>query len=117
MLVLTCSLLMVVLTVTLHVENSASYIELSDIQIRKLKQITLLSLAAESRRLTFDQLMQELFIEDTRSLEEIVIDSIYAGLIQAMIDQRDRVIYILDFLSRDIRPQDVSSLISRLESW
>ena len=117
MLVLTCSLLMVVLTVTLHVENSASYIELSDIQIRKLKQITLLSLAAESRRLTFDQLMQELFIEDTRSLEEIVIDSIYAGLIQAKIDQRDRVIYIFDFLSRDIRPQDVSSLISRLESW
>ena len=62
-------------------------------------------------------MMQELFIEDMRSLEDIIVDSIYAGLIQAKIDQRNRTVYILDFMSRDVRPQDVGALISKLESW
>ena len=98
-------------------EDEASYLELSEIQMRKLKQVTLLSLAAECSQLSYDYIMRELFVDDLRVLEDIIIDSIYTGLIQAKLDQRNRMVYIFDFASRDVRPRDIDSLIDSLVSW
>merc|ERR1711971_1347938 len=65
-------------------------------QTRKLKWLTLASLAARHGELSYELLRGELEIAELRELEDLVLDAIYLGIIGAKIDQqRQRV--IVDF--------------------
>ena len=80
-----------------YAKSPAKYAELNERQVKKLKLITLATLGQERRAdlnkggeqkstLGYDELMRDLKIGDIRSLEDMIIDAIYAGLVVGKLD-------------------------------
>lgn len=92
--------------------------KLSDIQAQKLRQLSLLTLSTTPNLLTYSHLQEALSLDSTRALEDLVISTIYAGLITAKLDtvaQRVDVSSVAPL--RDLRPGSVPELISVLQGW
>ena len=84
----------------------------------KLRQLSLLSLSTSHTTLTYTYLLSALDLPNIRALEDLVISSIYAGLITAKLDtlaQRVDVSSVSPL--RDLRPNSVSQLIAVLDDW
>lgn len=62
-----------------YVANSVNLIELTDIMVKKLKHLTIVTMAIGQKCIAYDDLQQELAIEHVRDLEDLIIESIYAG--------------------------------------
>ena len=73
-------------------ENPDAYLELSDAQSRKLKLLTVVSLAEKRSELPYAVLMAELDMDSLRALEDLLIESIYLGLTKGKIDQQAQVL-------------------------
>ena len=58
--------------------------ELDAASVRKLQCLTLVSLANENKSISYDLLFKELKFESVRDLEDLIIDSIYYGLIKVI---------------------------------
>eukprot|EP00906_Rhabdomonas_costata_P024895 RCo035700 len=91
--------------------------ELGPAELGKLKQLTVLTMAAESRIISYDVLLGCLELVDLRSLEDLLIDTITHGLITAKLDQRARTVEVLDTIGRDIRPDDIGKMLTALNGW
>ena len=92
--------------------------KLSNVQEQKLRQLTLLSLSTSPSTLTYAHLLSELSLPTTRALEDLVISSIYAGLLTAKLDtlaQRVDVSSVAPL--RDLKPGSVPRMVSVLEDW
>lgn len=104
-------------------------------QARKLRQLTLASLAARTSHLGYDLLRTELGLTELRELgaaemrgscfchadpslaEDLVLDTVYQGLIEAKIDQRSQQV-IVDFaIGRDVRDVDLVRIQTVLKNW
>ncbi|KAK1304594.1 COP9 signalosome complex subunit 7 [Acorus calamus] len=72
-------------------------------QIRKLKQLSVLTLAETNKELSYDQLMQELDVSNVRELEDFLINE---------------CMYSVQFAAgRDLSPGQLSNMIETLTSW
>ena len=92
--------------------------KLSDVQIQKLRQLTLLSLATSPSTLSYAHLLSELSLPTTRALEDLVISSIYAGLVTAKLDTLSQHVDVSSVAPlRDLRPGSVPRMVSVLEDW
>lgn len=60
-------------------ENKDKLIPLTPVMDKKLKHLTILTLATQKKTLPYDELMVELDIKNVRHLEDIIIEAIYAG--------------------------------------
>ena len=56
--------------------------------MRKLKKLSAVAFAAQSKTLGYDLLMRELQLASVRELEDLLIDCIYTGLISGRLDQQ-----------------------------
>jgi len=86
-------------------------------QHRKLVMLTVVSLASKAPRISFNTLRQELQMDDQRAIEDVVMDTIYAGLIDAKIDQAAEFVEIDRSASRDVRWSDIDSMLEVLSGW
>lgn len=91
--------------------------DLSSAQIRKLKMLTLASLAAESKLLSFASLQANLQIPSLRELEDLIIDSIYHGLLEGKLDHKLSALQVHSVFGRDIRPEQVPHLLTKLNAY
>ena len=100
--------------------DPTSFPELTARMLSKLKLLSLVSLASESKRLRYGAVMESLEIDSMRSLEDTIIEAIYAGIIRGKLDQEQQVIEIIFSIGRDI-DMDVTDaldpLIEKLDSW
>lgn len=60
-------------------ENKEKIIPLTQIMEKKLKHLTILTMATQKKTLPYDELMEQLDIKNVRHLEDIIIEAIYAG--------------------------------------
>lgn len=91
--------------------------DLNSNQIRKLKMLTLASLAAESKLLSFSSLQSQLQIPSLRELEDLIIDSIYHGLLEGKLDHKLSALQIHSAFGRDVRPEQVPHLLGKLSAY
>ncbi|KAJ9473402.1 COP9 signalosome complex subunit 7 [Diplonema papillatum] len=91
--------------------------DLSAPQLHKLKQLSIVSMAAKTRSLQYDELLAALDITDVRILEDIVIDAITNKLLQAKLDQAARVVEVVDVAGRDVQISELDSMIATLSAW
>lgn len=54
---------------------------------------------------------------DLRALEDLIIDTVYQGLISGKIDQQHSVFEVQSAMGRDIGPDDVDEMIGKLSQW
>ncbi|GAQ80774.1 hypothetical protein KFL_000620080 [Klebsormidium nitens] len=105
-------------TWTDYKNHASSLPPLTPPQILKLKQLTVMSLAENSKTLPYDLLSNELDISNTRELEDFVInDCMYTGILDAKLDQRQRRVEVQASAGRDIRPGQLQIMAGALEDW
>jgi COP9 signalosome complex subunit 7 len=98
-----------------YLANRNDYIDLNEEQCYKLKQLSIIGMASQSRILNYKDLAKNLDTKSTRELEDIIIDTIYMGLLKARLNQRDGEVRVKDYMGRDVPPADVAKLPARLE--
>ncbi|VDO19434.1 unnamed protein product [Heligmosomoides polygyrus] len=88
--------------------------------LSKLRQLSLISLAANSslnRQLAYADVMQFLGLNSVRELEDIVIDAIYNKLIKARLDSKGQFIEIDDWACRDTPVDTIPAIIEVLQDF
>lgn len=64
-----------------YLENQSTLIELSDTMKKKLKHLTIVTMAISNKCIAYSDLLEQLDIGCVRELEDLIIESIYAGLL------------------------------------
>lgn len=90
---------------------------LNDQMLRKLQHLTIVSLAAQNRKLSYERLLKELRLQHVRQLEDLIIEAIYANFIKGKLDQRQRHLEVDSAMSRDVRSDQLGSIVSVLGDW
>ncbi|XAO24336.1 hypothetical protein I312_103134 [Cryptococcus bacillisporus CA1280] len=98
-------------------ENKGIFPSLMDAHINKLRQLTLLSLASQHRSLRYQDVSQTLQLQTLRQVEDIVIDTIYAGLLTGKLHHDKKVFHIDWVAGRDVRQEDLVIIQKSLENW
>jgi len=99
-------------------EGGSSLPALSDAQARKLRQLTVVSLAERSATLTYDELQATLELGSTRELEDFLINEcMYAGLIRGTLDPQRRCLHVRGCAGRDVPREQLGALAAGLAAW
>lgn len=98
-------------------KDHGRYIELSKIMIKKLKQLSIISMAMEDKIIPYPKLQQKLNVKDVRALEDLIIETIYSGLISAKMNQQEQILRVQGFIGRDVRLRELPNLIQKLTSF
>ncbi|CAG9319622.1 unnamed protein product [Blepharisma stoltei] len=91
--------------------------ELTPAQLKKLKMLTLATLASEQTVLPYSHLQQVLNISSVRELEDLIIDSIYEGLINGKIDHKLSALKVMSAFGRDVRADKIPDLLSKFSNY
>lgn len=98
--------------------SPSSFPPFSDGHWKKLRVLTVVSLANGNNIIEYALLQQKLAVETVRQVEDVVLDAIYSGLLRARMDQRAAQVEIVSAVGRDVfAPQGVSDMISTLKAW
>jgi len=98
-------------------ENTSKYIELSPVLVKKLKQLSVVSIAAVQKSIPYSVLLHELALENVRELEDLIIDCMYANIIKGKLDQNEQRFQVDWAMGRDIRPGQIEDMIRTLTAW
>lgn len=91
--------------------------ELTPQQVHKLRKLTAVSLAHRFKNIPYDTMMQELGVSTVREVEDILIDTIYSGLIHGKLDQKARCFVVKYAVGRDTCREDIDDMIQKLTNW
>ncbi|RZC74477.1 hypothetical protein C5167_049958 [Papaver somniferum] len=98
--------------------NAGSLPPLVPNQVRKLKQLSLLTLAEVDKVLPYDLLMVELDVSNVRELEDFLINEcMYSGIVRGKLDQLRRCFEVQFAAGRDLRPAQLGCMIQTLSAW
>jgi len=94
-----------------------NYAELTPPLIKKLKQLSIVSLAATQKSIPYSVLLDQLSISHVRELEDLIIDCMYARVIRGKLDQKAQRFQVDWTMGRDIRPGQLQEMIKILSIW
>jgi len=100
-----------------YITNKQTLPEISAGMIRKLRHLTIVSLATNNKQIPYGLLLKELDLHNVRELEDLIIEAIYAGVIKARMDQSKQLLEVRYTLGRDIQISELSKLLVILEDW
>lgn len=105
-------------SLTHHIAKKGALPPLNDAQTKKLKLLSLISLATSHTALTYPSLQSSLEIPTSRALESLVTDAIYAGLVTGTMDPRNQLVSIISVAPlRDLAPGSVPQYQKALADW
>ncbi|GJN70519.1 hypothetical protein PLIIFM63780_002889 [Purpureocillium lilacinum] len=91
---------------------------LNDAQNRKLRQLSLLTLARDRSNLTYDALQDALGLSSARELEDLVVKAVYDGLLHATLDPVRQAVEVTSIAPlRDLQPGAIPGLVAALSTW
>ena len=70
------------------------------------------------QEISYARLLSCLEIENVRELEDLLIsDCFYPGLLKGKLDQKQRCLHVHEAVARDIRPENIPTLVTGLGTW
>lgn len=90
---------------------------LSDSQLNKLRQMTIVSLASRQKHLPYAVLLSALGLTNVRQLEDLIIEAIYADILQGKLDQKNQTLEVNSAIGRDVKPEDLANFTTVLTNW
>ncbi|XP_062409920.1 COP9 signalosome complex subunit 7b-like [Sardina pilchardus] len=90
---------------------------LTEVQKNKLRHLTIVNLAAKNKCIPYSLLLAELELASVRQLEDVIIEALYADVIQGKLDHCGQQLEVHSCLGRDIQPTDPGRLVSTLQQW
>lgn len=100
-----------------YIASKDSLPELTPPQIKKLRQLTIVSLGSKTKILPYSLLLSSLGLQNVRELEDLIIDSIYAGLLFAKLDQKYSQLQLDYVVGRDVQDETFGNILQTLNSW
>lgn len=123
-----------------YLDNKSSLIELTETMKKKLKHLTIVTMATSNKIIAYSDLLEQLDIGCVRDLEDLIIESIYAGMSQKVLppienrvnslffvahsdiihgklDQKNKQLEVDYAIGRDIRREDIKTISSTLQEW
>jgi len=97
--------------------NAANLPPLNPSQTKKLKQLSIVTLASRSRLIPYSVLQEQLEIVALRDLEDLIIEAIYQGVIQGSLDQKKQQLEVEFTMGRDIKPESLDNMLAVLRHW
>jgi len=91
--------------------------KLSKQQLTKLKQLTIVTMAAENRVISYKSLLEKLDVATVRDLEDLIIDCIYNSILIGRLDQQKAQLQVDYAIGRDLRPGQIDELLKTLNLW
>jgi len=85
--------------------------------LTKLKMLSIVEAASKHKFLSYEKLQKDLDVESVRALEDLVIDCVYANLLQGKLDQRKKAFEVQWVMGRDLGPTEVADMMSTVETW
>jgi COP9 signalosome complex subunit 7 len=86
-------------------------------QEKKLKQLTLVSMAVDATSLSYAQMQAATGVSDVRELENLIISCIYAGVLSGKMDQGQQEFVVRGCAGRDVRPAEIASMLAFIRGW
>ncbi|KAH8042219.1 hypothetical protein HPB51_021303 [Rhipicephalus microplus] len=96
-------------------ENKSQFPPLTPAMVTKLRHLTIVSLATKTKCIPYSTLLKELDMKNLRELEDMIIDVIYADVVRGKLDQKNNQLEVDYTIGRDIRPEDVNTIIRVLQ--
>jgi len=93
------------------------YGKLNDTQIKKLKMLTIATFGAKSSEITYDKLQKALDMKNVRDIEDLILDTIYEGIINAKLDQNAKIVKIDYAMGRDVKLEQLKEMQLVLNVW
>ncbi|GAB5030038.1 cop9 signalosome complex subunit 7b isoform x1 [Nannochloropsis oceanica] len=98
--------------------TTANLPELTTPQLRKLRLLTMLTLAHKHESIPYATLFQALGLDgNVREVEDLIIEAIYMGFLSGRLDQRRGLFRVKGAVGRDVRLEDVEGMIGKLRKW
>jgi len=97
--------------------GETKYGTLNPTQTKKLKMLTIASLGAKSSEITYERLQKALDVTNVRDFEDIILDTIYEGLIFAKLDQSEKIVQIDFAIGRDVKTEQLKEMQIVLANW
>ncbi|KAG1140880.1 hypothetical protein G6F37_008725 [Rhizopus arrhizus] len=98
-------------------QQKANLPALTELQTKKLLQLTLVTLSESSQTLSYEILQRELNIPTVRELEDLIMDAMYNGLVTGKLDQRQRQLQVMKTIGRDLGPYQLDETMEALRAW
>ncbi|VDP83733.1 unnamed protein product [Echinostoma caproni] len=93
------------------------YPQLSQAQIRKLKQLSIIDAAHHQRHISYKSLFDKLGISSSRDLEDLIIELFYLEAITGKLDQQRALLEVESAIGRDIHEEQIPELQKALDVW
>lgn len=91
---------------------------LNAVQVTKLQQLTVLTLASQKKHLPYGEVQQATGLRDVRAVEDLVITCVYDGLLKATCNQKMQCFVVHWCAARDVRmDQELHQVIAKLDAW
>ena len=100
-----------------YMSNQDNYVKLDEKQLKKLKMLSVVTMAGKDKTLTYDNLKSSLDIDSKQDLEEILLELIYNRLINATLEEKTKVVHVEWTFGRDAKAEDIDEMVSKLEDW
>jgi len=99
--------------------SAGEALELTEDETRKLRRLTTCSLCASSEgAISYERLMDELDIDDVRTLEAFIIDECLAkGIVRGRLDPKNARFWPNGAMTRDVPSSAVDDLRERVSRW
>ncbi|XP_064459858.1 COP9 signalosome complex subunit 7b-like [Ornithodoros turicata] len=104
-------------TYTMYKENRAQFPPLTPAMTTKLRHLTIASLATKTKCIPYDTLLKELDMKNLRELEDLIIEVVYADVVRGKLDQKNNQLEVDYAIGRDIRPEDIATMVKVLQEW
>uniref|UniRef100_H2YE37 PCI domain-containing protein n=1 Tax=Ciona savignyi TaxID=51511 RepID=H2YE37_CIOSA len=100
-----------------YVNQASGLPPLTALMKKKLQLLTVVSLSAKSKYVSYPLLLKELHMNNIRELEDLLISAIYANIIQGRLDQQNSRLEVDWAMGRDVRSEDMDCIINTLGTW
>ncbi|KAM6948208.1 COP9 signalosome complex subunit 7b-like [Aplochiton taeniatus] len=90
---------------------------LNEAQRNKLRHLTIVNLAANMQVIPYSVLLKDLELGSVRQLEDLLIEAVYADVIQGKLDQGMQHLEVDACISRDIPAEGTARITDLLTQW
>lgn len=97
--------------------NHATLPALTPAQAKKLRHLSIVSMATKNKCIPYAELLTELEMKNVRELEDLIIEAIYADVIRGKLDQQHQQLEVDYTIGRDIRTDAVDEISRVLQDW
>lgn len=101
----------------LHNQPEGYLPELTPVMLRKLRLLSVVTLAETEKLIPYSELQEKLGLESVREVEDLIIEGISCGIMTGKLDQKNSYFEVDYVIGRDIQPADYNGIISVLNGW